>query len=46
MKTPVRTQAEQVHGLMDTEEVDRSLQLFTGEMYNSLTKVGSAEMIQ
>ena len=31
---------------MDREEQDSTLMLFTGEMYNSLAKEGSEEMIQ
>ena len=32
--------------LINTEEEDRSVQLFTGETYNSLTKVVSEVLIQ
>ena len=41
-KRPVRQNAT----TNDTEEQDRTLNLFSGETYNSLTKAGSEEMIQ
>ena len=46
MKTTDSGPSGKMQQLLSTEEEDRSLQLFTREMYNSLTKAGSEEMIQ
>ena len=46
MKGSENHQLEQVQQIVDTEEKDRSLKLFTGETYNSLSKAVMEEMVQ
>ena len=46
MKEADCSHQEQMQQLIDTEEKDGSIQLFTWKTYKSLTKVGSEEMVQ
>ena len=45
MKARNTAQPEQMQQLLNTEEEDKSLQLFAGEMYKSIIKIGSEETI-
>ena len=46
MKVAEKEQSDQMQQLIKKEEQDSTLRMFTGEIYNSLTKADAEEMIQ